>query len=190
MTSDPRRHLLIAYDRNFRIFTLPTTPKGTAKVQPNEGVKLNHIYYWSDTFRQAQVEKSQVAVRYDPFDAGIAYAYVNGGWVQCVSEHYAALRGRSEREIMLATAELRQRQRQHGRRFNLTARKPGKFLNSLEAEELLFEQRLKDEAAKTIRDHLLTDCPVTVSEPQQQIPEPSPDDDAPALDTLTIYGDF
>jgi putative transposase len=151
MKSGPRRHRLIAYDQEFRIFTLPTTAKGTAKVQPNMGVKINYIYYWADAFRQLQVENSQVPVRYDPFDAGIAYAYVKGGWVQCISEHYATFSGRSEREIMLATAELRERHRQQGRAFNLTARKLGDFLNSLEAEELLFEQRLRDEAVKTIQ---------------------------------------
>ncbi len=154
MKSGPRRHRLIAYDQEFRIFTLPTTSKGTAKVQPNIGVKINYIYYWADAFRKSQIEKSQVPVRYDPFDASIAYAYVKGGWVQCISEHYSIFSGRSEREIMLATAELRQRYRQHGRVFNLTARKLGDFLNSLEAEELLFEQRLRDEATKTIQGSL------------------------------------
>ncbi|MHC5916989.1 MAG: integrase catalytic domain-containing protein, partial [Nostoc sp.] len=41
-----RRHKIIPYDNNFRIFTLPTTTKGTAKVVPNNGIKINNIYYW------------------------------------------------------------------------------------------------------------------------------------------------
>jgi transposase InsO family protein len=195
MKSGLRRHRMIAYDLDFRIFTLPTTSKGTAKVQPNEGVKINNIYYWSDFFRQSQVEKSQVAVRYDPFDAGIAYAYVKGGWVQCISEHYATLHGRSEREIMLATAELRQRQRQHGRRFNLTARKLADFLNSLEAEELLYEQRLRDEAAKTVQGNLTLENQAVYLEQQSQGIdraglEMAADNEDEALEAMTMYGDF
>lgn len=190
MKSGPRRHRMMAYDRDFRIFTLPTTSKGTAKVQPNEGVKINHIYYWSDAFRQAQVEKSQVAVRYDPFDAGIAYAYVKGGWVQCISEHYATLRGRSEREIMLATAELRQRQRQHGRRFNLTARKLADFLNSLEAEELLYQQRLRDEAAKTIQGSLTFENQAVYLEQQGDGIDRAGLEMTTDNEAMTMYGDF
>ena len=30
--------------------TLPSTLKGTAKVLPGCGVKINYLYYWSDTF--------------------------------------------------------------------------------------------------------------------------------------------
>jgi transposase InsO family protein len=199
MKSGSRRHRLIAYDREFRIFTLPTTAKGTAKVQPNMGVKINYIYYWADAFRQSQVEQSQVAVRYDPFDAGIAYAYVKGGWVQCISEHYAIFSGRSEREIMLATAELRQRHRQHGRSFNLTARKLADFLNSLEAEELLYEQRLRDEAAKTIQGSLTlqkgAESQAVYLEQQsggigRADLEVAADDKEQAFEAMTMYGDF
>ena len=199
LKSGPRRHRLMAYDQEFRIFTLPTTAKGTAKVQPNLGVKINHIYYWADAFRPSQVEQRQVPVRYDPFDAGLAYAYVKGGWVQCLSEHYATFSGRSEREIMLATAELRQRHRQQGRTFNLTARKLGDFLNSLEAEELLLEQRLRDEAVKTTQGRLTLQKEAqhqSASSGQQGDgvdrvgSEIAADDEAPSLETMTMYGDF
>lgn len=196
LKSGPRRHRLIAYNQEFRIFTLPTTAKGTARVQPNLGVKINYIYYWADAFRQPDVEQSQVPVRYDPFDAGLAYAYVKEGWVQCLSEHYAAFSGRSEREIMLATAELRQRDRQQGRTFNLTARKLGDFLNSVEAEELLLEQRLRDEAVKTTQGRL-------TRQKEAKAPSSQPGDTLdrtgskiattsapPTLEVMTMYGDF
>jgi putative transposase len=96
------------------------------------------------------VEKTQAPVRYDPFNAGIAYAFIKGHWVQCLSEHYAIFAGRSEREIQLATAELRKRNQLHGQQFTLTARKLADFLSSLEAEELLLEQRLRDTEAREI----------------------------------------
>jgi transposase InsO family protein len=49
-----RSHRMIPYDTNFQILTLPTTREGRAKVQPNLGVKINHIYYWSNDFRDPE----------------------------------------------------------------------------------------------------------------------------------------
>jgi putative transposase len=148
--SGRRTNRLIAYDDDFRLFTLPTTHKGTAKVVPHLGVKINNLCYWSDAFLDAEVETTQVPVRFDPLDAGTAYAFVKGRWVRCISEHYARLAGRSEREVMLATAELRRRNQCHGQRFSITARKLADFLGSVEAEEALLEQRLRDAEAKDV----------------------------------------
>ena len=199
MKSGPRKHRLIPYSRDFRISTLPTTAKGTAKVQPNQGVKINYIYYWADAFRDPQIETFWVPVRYDPFNAGIAYAYVKGGWVQCISEHYATLSGRSEREMMLATAELRQRHREHGRSFNLTARKLADFVNSLEGEEHLLEQRLRDGALKAIQNGVAPQEAVEGSSAPSEGQDTAADSatlslpgDAKehSLENLTMYGDF
>lgn len=148
--SGKRPHRLIPYDEEFRMFTLPTTRKGTAMVQPSLGAKINYIFYWSDAFLDPDVEKTQVPVRYDPFDAGTAYAFVKGRWVRCISEHYARFAGRSEREMMLATAELRKRNQRHTRQFAITARRLADFLASLEAEEALLEQRLRDAEARDV----------------------------------------
>ena len=145
-----RPQRFIAYDETFRMLTLPTTRKGTAKIMPHMGVKINSLFYWSDAFLNPEVEKTQVPVRYDPFNAGAAYAFIKGHWMQCLSEHYAIFAGRSEREIQLATAELRKRNQLHGQQFTLTARKLADFLSSLEAEELLLEQRLRDTEAREI----------------------------------------
>jgi hypothetical protein len=144
-----RAHRLIPYNDEFRIFTLPTTAKGTAKVYPGRGVKINRIYYWSDAFRHPDVEGKQVSVRFDPFDAGSSFAYVRGQWTKCLSEHSAILRGRSERELMLATDELRRRQRLPSGKFNFTATKLAHFLESVEAEEILLQQQLADRAANS-----------------------------------------
>ena len=82
-----RLHRMVAYDEAFRLWTLPTTPRGTARVVPGKGVKIQHIFYWASALRDPEVEQSQVPVRYDPYDAGTAYAYVRNRWVQCISEH-------------------------------------------------------------------------------------------------------
>ena len=143
-----RTHRRIPYDEEFRMFTLPTTRKGTAKVDTRLGLKINYLHYWSDNFRDPEVEARRVPVRYDPFDAGTAYAFVKGRWVHCVSEHHALFNGRSERELMLATEELRSRHRGHGRRLTITARQLGEFLGSLDAEERLLPQRRRDAAMR------------------------------------------
>jgi putative transposase len=148
--SGKRSQRFVPYDENFRMFTLPTTRKGTAKILPHVGIKINFVYYWSDAFHSQEVEGTQVPVRYDPFDIGTAYAFVKGRWVCCLSEHYSRFSGRSEREIQLATSELRRRSQLHGQKFSVTARKLADFLASLEAEELLLEQRLKDFETKEV----------------------------------------
>ncbi len=115
-----RAHRAIAYDDEFRMTTLPTTSKGMAWVSPGRGVKIHHLHYWSSVFRDPAVEQTSVPVRYDPHDAGTAYAYVGKRWVTCFSEHYATFRGRSEREMMIATTELRKRLHDHSRNMQVT----------------------------------------------------------------------
>jgi Mu transposase-like protein len=149
----------IAYDEDFRMLTLPTTVKGTAKLQPGHGVRLHYLYYWSDAFVDPEAEGTQVPVRYDPFDAGIAYAFVKKRWVRCISEHHARFAGRSEREIQLASTELRRQQQRHGQRMRITARQLADFLVSLEAEEVVLEQRLRDAEAKSTLEPLVANPP-------------------------------
>ena len=144
----------MSYDREFLILTLPTTSSGTAMVLPGLGVKIRYIYYWCDLFRDPEIERRKVPVRYDPFDAGTAFAFVKNHWAQCHSEYYAVFRGRSEREILLATQELRRQRQMLERRGALSAKKIGEFLRSVEAEELLLTQRLRDQQAQEIRPQL------------------------------------
>jgi hypothetical protein len=114
-------------------------------------VKINHVYYWCEAFRDPEVQREAVPIRYDPFDAGLAYAFVRKQWLQCHSEYYAVLKGRTEREIMLATNELHQRRRNHSADFTVTARQLAEFLQSVEAEEKLLTQRLRDWESKDVR---------------------------------------
>ncbi|GAB1540691.1 hypothetical protein NUACC21_33600 [Scytonema sp. NUACC21] len=145
-----RSHKIIPYDENFRIFTLPTTTKGTAKVVPNNGIKINNIYYWHNSFRSPEVEKTQVAVRYDPYDMGVAYAYVKNQWVSCISQHYSSLVGHSEREIMMASEEVRKLKSSTNKQFVVTASSLAEFLNQSEQQETVLLQRMQDLEAKEI----------------------------------------
>ena len=149
----------IPYDEDFLMATLPTTAKGVAKVLPGRGVKLNQIYYWSDRFRNPAVEGTCVAVRYDPFDVGTAYAFVERQWVRCYSEHHLIFQGRSEKEILLASHELRRRNQVCAGGKATTARKLADFLQTVESEELLLEQRMRDREGQSARRASLTVAP-------------------------------
>jgi putative transposase len=183
-----RLQRMVAYDQNFLLCTMPSTPKSTATISPGRGVKIHHVYYWSDCFRDPELEQRQVPVRYDPFDAGTAYAYCRNQWVECHSEYYKALHGRSEREIMLATEELRKQHRIHSaQNFTLNARALAVFLESVEDHEDLLMQRVRDRECAVTRSgdtHRDDRCDTSAS------PAIFPEKAAIPADIVEIYGEF
>jgi putative transposase len=180
-----RKNRLIAYDREFLVHTLPTTHKGTAKIAPGRGVKIHNLYYWSDVFRAPDAEKQRVAIRYDPFDIGTAYAFVNKDWTECHSEYFAVFHGRrSQKEIMLATKELRKSMQHQSGEFSVTARKLAEFLDSVHAEEILLEQRLSDLESRADRATLSVAPKIT----SQAEHSPAPAEDISS--SLQTYGSF
>lgn len=145
-----RAHRLIPNDETWRILTLPTTQSGKVKVHPAKGIQIRGIHYWNSAFRDPLIQKTDVEARYDPFDVGIAYAYIRGQWVKCISEYYAIFKGRSEKEIWLATAELQKRNSNHDTQLTVRAKKLAEFLSTAEAEEVLLAQRLRDAQGKEV----------------------------------------
>jgi len=139
-----RAHRMIPYDREFLIYTLPTTARGTAKVSPGRGIKVHHLHYWCDSFRRPEIEKSRVEVRYDPFDAGIVYAFVENRWVECIGEYHHVFQGHSRKEVMLAAEELRKRRQNHSQSDRFTAKKLAELLKATEVTEGILTQRLRD----------------------------------------------
>lgn len=105
-----RLHKQIPYDDTFLKATLPTTRKGTAKVEPGVGVRMNYLDYWCEAMRDPMVEGTQVKVRYDPFNVSVGFAYIDGRWRACDCP-YTEFTGCSERELQLLTEELRKRNR-------------------------------------------------------------------------------
>ncbi|MGE0278828.1 MAG: Mu transposase C-terminal domain-containing protein [Nitrospiraceae bacterium] len=145
-----RPQRLIPYTEEFLMWTRPTTTKGTAKALPGRGVRIHNVLYWCEAFRNPQIEGAQVAVRYDPYDAGRAWAEVFHRWYECHSEYYSVLQGRSEKEMILATQQLRARRSRHSKRFQVNAKQLATFLQSMEAEEALLKQRLHDREARRL----------------------------------------
>jgi hypothetical protein len=147
-----RPQRIIPYDDTFLISTLPTTPKGTVKVIPGRGVKINNIYYWSDEFRSPLVENAYVPLRFEPFDISTAYVFVTGRWAKCHSEYSSIFSGRSEKEIQLASQEIRARDHQHSRESTISAKKLADFLEEMHSEEKFLLQGLRDHELRLVRD--------------------------------------
>jgi putative transposase len=83
-------------------------------------------------------------VRYDPFDLGVAYAFVQGRWVKCISQYYSIFSGRSERELLLASLEIKQQAKLTQTPTTISAKRLADFLSNVTAHEALMLQRLRD----------------------------------------------
>jgi hypothetical protein len=59
--------------------------------------------------------------------------------------------GRSEKEVMLASEELRRMRQCHSQQLSITATKLANFLESVEAQETLLLQRLTDAESRRLR---------------------------------------
>jgi len=113
-----RSHKSLEYDDTFLKAPFPTTRKGTAKVEPGVGVRMNYLDYWCEAMRDPTIEGTQVKVRYDPFNVSVGYAYIDGRWRTCDCP-YTEFAGCSERELQLLTEELRKRNRLHAGREHI-----------------------------------------------------------------------
>jgi putative transposase len=147
-----RLHRLIPYDRDFLIATLPSTSKGTAMVSPGRGVKINYIFYWCDAMDDPKTQRQRVPIRFDPFDLGTAYTFIGGQWLQCHSEHYRTFQGRSQKELLIASKELRAQNRDRGPQFQLTATKLAQAFQSINLQESLLLQRLRTRETQAWRE--------------------------------------
>ena len=145
-----RAHRRIVYDEAFRLATLPSPPRGTARVHPGQGIKVHYWSYWHEVFRLPDVGRTEVPVRYDPFDISVAYAYVHERWVECVTPAYGQFHGHSERELLLITAELRALNRRNHVTTPITAMRLAAFLAKIEAHEAILLQRRRDQETRAV----------------------------------------
>jgi putative transposase len=133
-----RADRLVSYNELFVITTSPAPAKGKAKVQA-DGVKIHYLYYYSPEL--VRHLGKEVLVRYDPFDKSIAWAYVDGSWLQLRTRHDLLLRGFTQHDLDLATAEWRKR-RSVVEKTRLSEPLLVKFLKEiLETETLLLERK-------------------------------------------------
>ena len=112
-----RSHRLIKYDENFRTMTLPTTRKGTAKNALGKGVKINNEYYRHPILDERELLEKHLPVKYEPYDYSVAWVYADNKWVKCLSQEHYQLRGLTELERRIRSAERTIRNTAHGRRL-------------------------------------------------------------------------
>ncbi len=104
-----RRHMLLPYDHEFLILTMPSTIKGTAKVQPGGCIKVDYDYYKCEELET--LVGSRVEVRFDPLNIMYAYVRVKDIWVRCVCKKYLHLARMTERDRKFYSDTERQHKR-------------------------------------------------------------------------------
>ncbi len=180
-----RLHRLIPYSEEFIMLTRPTTRTGFAHVHPSRGITVNGLHYWHESMRKPSVAGRSVPVRYEPYDMGVVYAFLDGQWLECVADDYALVHGRSEQEWELILDEWREHLRQHGqKRITINGPLLAQFLEEVAAEEQLLLQRQRDLEEHPIREAILgkRDIP-----PGQQLTLTQPEEDEEGeLDLATI----
>lgn len=144
----------VAYDEEFMIYTLPSTRKGTAKLNIPRGIKINNFYYWCEDFRDPALSFKQLPVRYDPYDISMAYVFVHNNWIKCYSDETQFFHWRTEKEVRLAAAAMRRvNTRFHQKTTSVTANGLARFLRSIaEDEEMLKDKKLKALRGQRLRD--------------------------------------
>lgn len=122
----------VTYDSAFLIWTMPTIPRRKVMANPTRGVQVNGIHYWNEAFKTIGSRKTKVEVKYDPFDIGIVYAYLDKQWISCSSEYHFILHGRSEKERQFAVRELKKRNVNSSKKRQIRAAEIAAFLETME----------------------------------------------------------
>lgn len=184
--SGMRAHTLIPYTDNLAIMCLPSTVKGTAKIEAARGVKINYLHYWTEEFRDPLLAGINAPVRYDPNDASLAFVWLKNHWAPCRSELAADFEGRSEKEIETATQELRARFKRTGERRAITAGLIASYLRDTAVTEKALVERKRHQESVAAEDHDLKTM-LGLAGPATQ---PTPDDSVWDNLNLKFFGDF
>jgi hypothetical protein len=113
--------------------------------------------------------------------------------VRCCSEYHTVFQGRTQKEILLASSELRRRRQICTGGKGATARKLADFLRSVESEEALLEQRMRDREAQSARHTQLAIAfasPVFGGQESQSPPLMEIDPCQATPTACELYGDF
>lgn len=136
-----RNHRMISYDEDFRVMTLPTTDKGTGRNTLNKGVRIHNEYYYHPTLNERALLEKDLPVKYDPYDYSTAWVYVRDKWIKCLSQDHHQLRGITENELRIRSAE-------KGRRNTVFSRTLGERAEERARGVLEDQKREKELAAR------------------------------------------
>ncbi len=121
---------------------------------------INGLQYWNERMQATDIAGQSVPVRFEPYDMGVAYAYIDGQWLECIADTFAQVHGRSEKEWNLILDEWREHQRQHAqKRVTLNGHLLGQFLQQIEQEEAFSLQHQRDFEEQVLRQAILRPQP-------------------------------
>ncbi|WP_291271448.1 DDE-type integrase/transposase/recombinase [Geothrix sp.] len=105
-----RRNRLVNLDHRFRVETCPSPVDGeTRKVNGQRGVKIQHIWYWCDAFRDQTLARQSLSVRVDPWDVRFVFILIGREWHRCRSKLAWLVESYTEVELRYACEELAKR---------------------------------------------------------------------------------
>lgn len=164
--------------QDFIFSALPATKTGYAKVLQSKGVKINNIYYHHPSLMSATVIGTKVQVKYDPFNFGLAFAYVKKQWVECKSDYYAIFNGLTEKEVKAISMQLKLKLKKNNQSATVSGQQLAEFIVTTKGtEKVLLEQK----HAQQQRDKLSTQTQGFFPEPPT-LPETTVD---PVVDDIT-----
>ncbi|UMR31982.1 DDE-type integrase/transposase/recombinase [Massilia sp. MB5] len=134
---------LIPMTADLDLLCLPFVKGEQAMITGSKGIKIGYIYYSHPLMREPRHHGQLVFARYDPFDISKAYAFIDKQWRPCLSEFAGVFEGRSEREINIASSEIRGKNSRTGERRKINAELIARHLIGVErTEQLLRQQKL------------------------------------------------
>lgn len=149
LQSGARAHTLTAYDRNFLIATMPTTDKGTSKVQRDGSFKANRVDYFADSL--VEYVDQNLPVRYDPFDLSRAFVMGRSGWIEARSLHTHELAGRTEKEVEVISQEINAINARTGIREKERALALGAYLQTVRGREAALRLEMQQARDREMR---------------------------------------
>jgi putative transposase len=179
-----REHKRFAYTREFELLCMPTNKTGEAKVNHVQGIHLNYQSYWCAEFNDPALSGKKVPVRFDPDNGARAFAYINGRWVECISEYASIFSNRSTKQIEFITKEFKEKNKLMGNKQKVTAFSMAEFLRTATLSENTQRQIWRDQellARATQRSPAIQDTPHELEVVDIEMTD---DQD------LQVYGDF
>lgn len=165
---------LIPYDDAFRMSTLPTTAKQTARIDRVQGVKINGRRYRAPELRDSALHGTDVPVRFDPMDMRHAYAYVRGSWIECWCSELRPFGPVSERELSHVSAEMQQRLRLHRSSSRRDGLRMADFIDDTARRQEALLQSRRDAAARPMLENAADPSPSLPNQAQGAEHEPLP----------------
>ena len=132
--------------------------------------------------------RDRLELRYEPFNMGLAYAFVDGQWLTCTADAFLQVQGRTEREWELILDEWREQQRAHHRkRMTIDSARLAAFLEEVLTEEALLAQQQRDLEGVSIREAIVGQAKTASLEPSNAESELDEELDLTTLPKLEEY---